>query len=458
MREMDKTVWEKQNEAGMKAIMEFNEGYKAFMTTAKTEREAVREAVKMAEEAGYVELEKVNGPLKSGDKVYSVNRGKNICLFIIGEKPLAEGMNILGAHIDSPRLDIKQNPLYETDGLVLLDTHYYGGIKKYQWVARPLALHGVVCRKDGSVVELAIGEKENDPVLGISDLLPHLGRDQMTKTADKVVTGEDLNALVGNIPADVEKDKVKTNILNMLKNEYGIEEEDFSSAELELVPAGAARDFGLDRSMIMSYGQDDRACAYTSLKAILDSPVCERTSCCILVDKEEIGSVGNTGMKSRYFENTMAELFDKLGEYSELNVRRCLRNSKMISSDVSIAFDPNYPSVSEKKNTAFMGKGICFNKFTGSRGKSGASDANPEFIAQIRHILDDAGVTYQTSELGAVDVGGGGTIAYIMACLDMEVIDAGIPVQSMHAPYEVTSKADIKEAYECYKVFLRDMK
>ena len=395
------------------------------------------------------------------DSVYSTNRGKNFLAFIIGEKPIREGMNLLGAHIDSPRTDLKQHPLYESNGLCLLDTHYYGGIKKYQWVATPLALHGVVCKKDGSTVKVSIGEKESDPVVGISDLLIHLAADQMSKTAAKVIEGEDLNVLVGSIPSkdkDTEKDKVKKNILDLLKEKYDIEEDDFISAELEIVPAGHARDLGLDRSMIMGYGHDDRVCAFTSLKAILDIEVPDRTACCILVDKEEVGSQGNSGMQSRFFENVIAKIMAKANEFSPIALMDCLSNSKMLSSDVSAAFDPNYPSVNEPKNTAYFGKGLCLNKYTGSRGKGGCNDANPEFIAQIRKVMDDNDVMFQTSELGRVDQGGGGTIAYILANLNVEVIDAGIAVQNMHSQYEVVSKADVYEGYRGYKAFLKDIK
>ena len=370
-------------------------------------------------------------------------------------------MNILGAHIDSPRIDLKQNPLYEDNGLVLFDTHYYGGIKNYQWVARPLALHGVVCKKDGSKVTLSIGEKEDDPVLEISDLLVHLARDQMGKTGNKIVEGEDLNALIGSIPAKGEKeenDLIKKNILKILKDEYQIEEDDFLSAELELVPAGRSRDLGFDRSMIIGYGHDDRVCAYTSLMALLETENTDRTSVCILTDKEEIGSVGSTGAHSDFFANSIAEVMNKQGVYSELSLRRAFENSAMISSDVSAAFDPNYPSVNENKNAAFFGKGISFNKFTGSGGKFGSSEAHAEYVARIRKIMDDNDVMFQFSEIGKVDQGGGGTIAYILANKNMDVIDAGIPVQNMHAPSETASKADIYEAYRAYKAFLKDMK
>lgn len=442
-------------------VMNFGKDYIDFMTLSKTERETVDNSIEIAEKAGFKDLNTVS-ELKAGDKVYFNNRGKSLFLFVVGKEDLANGLNILGAHVDSPRLDLKQHPLYEDSGLVLLDTHYYGGIKKYQWVAQPLALHGVVCKKDGSLVKVVIGESEDDPVVGVSDLLIHLAADQMKKTGSNVVEGEDLNVLFGSIPAATEEDEkelVKKNILNLLKEKYDIEEDDFISAEIEVVPAGKARDYGFDRSMVMAYGQDDNVCAYTSLRAIVEEENPERTSCCILSDKEEVGSQGNTGMHSSAFENTLAELMDKCGQYSELNIRRCLRNSMMLSSDVSAAHDPNYPSVSSpNQNNAEFGKGIVFNKYTGSRGKGGSNDANPEFIAKIRRVLDENGVNYQTSELGKVDQGGGGTIAYILANKDVEVIDAGVAVQNMHACYEVTSKVDIYEAYLAYKAFLKDMK
>lgn len=456
-----KTAWEKYNGEKLNEVMNFSEGYKTYLTNGKTERECTKGAIKLAKEAGFKDLYEVS-ELKAGDKVYANNRDKGVCLFVIGSEDLEKGMNILGAHIDSPRVDIKQNPLYEDHGLVLMDTHYYGGIKKYQWVAHPMALHGVVCKKDGTTVDVVVGEDINDPVVGISDLLVHLSGDQMAKTGSKVVEGEDLNVLVGSIPAlsddKDKKDLVKENILNILKEKYNIEEDDFISAELEIVPAGATRDYGLDRSMVIGYGHDDRICAYTSLMAILETHNPLRTACCILVDKEEVGSQGNTGMQSRFFENTIAEMLDRCGGYNDLKLRRLLRNSLMLSSDVSAAYDPNYPSVNELKNTAFFGKGICFNKYTGSRGKGGCNDANPEFIAKLRKVMDENKVAFQTAELGKVDQGGGGTIAYILANMDMEVIDAGIAVQNMHACYEVASKVDIYEAYRAYKAFLKDMK
>ena len=455
-----KTAWNKYLDGKLDTVMDFCEGYKDFLTHGKTERECTIGAVARAKAAGFKDINEVES-LKAGDRVYAVNRGKGVCLLVIGTENIEKGLNILGAHIDSPRIDIKQVPLYEDHGIVLLDTHYYGGIKKYQWVAHPMSLHGVVCKKDGSIVNVTIGEDPKDPVVGISDLLIHLSADQLSKKASNVIEGEDLNVTFGSIPVSSEEDGedlVKQQILALLKETYDIEEDDFMSAELELVPAGAARDYGLDRSMIMGYGHDDRICAYTSLIATLESENPERTSCCLLVDKEEVGSQGATGMQSRFFENTMAEVLEKMGCYSELTLRRLLRNSLMLSSDVSAGYDPNYPQVNELKNTAFLGKGIVFNKYTGSRGKGGCNDANPEFIAKIRNVLDNADVMFQTAELGKVDQGGGGTIAYILANMDMEVIDAGIAVQNMHACYEVASKVDTYEAYRAYKVFLKDMR
>ena len=455
-----KNVWEKYTGTKQKQVMEFSEGYKKFITASKTERESVNNSIVLAKKAGFKELGSFKS-IKAGDRVFVNNRGKSLCLFVIGKDKIENGLNVLGAHIDSPRLDIKQKPLYEDHGLVLLDTHYYGGIKKYQWVAQPMALHGVVCKKDGKTVEVALGEKESDPVVEISDLLIHLAQDQMQKTGAKVVEGEDLNVLFGSIPATGKKDEkelVKKNILALLKKEYGIEEDDFVSAELEVVPAGKARDLGLDRSMVMGYGHDDRICAYTSLMAVLEVTKPQRTTCCILTDKEEVGSQGNTGMQSRFFENTIAELLHLQKNDSPIALRHALSNSRMLSSDVSVAFDPNYPQVCELKNTAFFGGGIVFNKYTGARGKSGCNDANAEYIAKLRKVLDAKKVIYQTAELGRVDQGGGGTIAYIAANLNMDVIDAGIAVQNMHSCYETASKADIYEAYQAYKVFLSDMR
>ena len=458
MSKNEKCAWEKYDEQGIKEIFDFNEGYKNFMSLCKTERECVKETIRIAEENGYKNLDDVikNGEaLKAGDKVYANNMDKAIALFIVGERPMEDGMKILGAHIDSPRLDLKQNPLYEDTDLALLETHYYGGIKKYQWVTLPLAIHGVVCKKDGTKVDIVIGEDDNDPVIGISDLLVHLAQTQQEKKANKVIEGEDLNVLVGSIPLKgEEKDAVKANILKILNDKYGIEEEDFLSAELEIVPAGKARDYGIDRSMVMAYGHDDRVCSYSSLMAMLKVDKIDKTCVCLLVDKEEIGSVGATGMQSKFFENTVAEVMDRVGDYSDIKLRRALKNSKMLSSDVSAAFDPNYPSVMEKKNSAYFGKGLVFNKYTGSRGKGGCNDANPEFIAELRAIMDKHDVAFQTAELGKVDQGGGGTIAYILANYNMEVIDCGVALQNMHAPWEVSSKVDIYETKNGYKAFL----
>ena len=453
----NRNAWLKYSARDLKAVDALCEEYRQFISKCKTERECVDEVVRMAKALGYKDLASVK-KVKAGDRLYSVNKGKAIVLFTVGSEPLEKGMKILGAHIDSPRIDIKQNPLYEDSELALLDTHYYGGIKKYQWVTIPLAIHGVVCRKDGTTVKVVIGEDPADPVVGISDLLVHLSADQMKKDASKIIEGEDLNILVGSRPLKgEEKDAAKANILKLIKDKYGIDEDDFLSAELEAVPAGPARDYGIDASMIMGYGHDDRICAFTSAKALFNIDSIDRTGVCILVDKEEIGSVGATGMTSVFFENTVAELMDKLGDYSELKLRRALQNSHMLSSDVSAAFDPNFPSVMERKNAAFFGHGMTFNKFTGSRGKSGSNDANPEYIAKLRAALDRHKIAFQFCELGKVDQGGGGTIAYIMAKYNMEVIDSGIALHNMHAPWEVASKADIYEAEQGYEVFLREL-
>ena len=456
---MRENAWKKYDEAGVKEVFEYCEGYKKYISDCKTERECVSESIRIAETYGYRNLEDViknKETLKSGDKVYANNMGKGIALFLIGEEPMAAGCNILGAHVDSPRLDIKQNPLYEDKEFAMLDTHYYGGIKKYQWVTLPLALHGVVVKKDGTVIELNIGEDDSDPIVGISDLLVHLSADQMSKKASNVIEGEDLNVTIGSMPLDgEEKDAVKANILKLLKEKYDFEEDDFVSAEIEVVPAGKARDYGLDRSMVAGYGHDDRICAYTSMMAQLETESVKRTAVTLLVDKEEVGSIGATGQHSRFFENTVAEVMDRLGEYSELNVRRALKNSKMLSSDVSAAFDPNYAAVNEEKNSAFMGHGLVFNKYTGSRGKGGCNDANAEYMAELRNIMDSENVTFQTAELGKVDQGGGGTIAYILAQYNMEVIDSGIALHNMHAPWEIASKIDIWEATKGYKAFLK---
>ena len=449
-----KNAWEKYTGEKLNELMKFNEDYKNFLSTAKTERIAVEYSVALAEKYGFKELSEFD-TLKPGDKVYVTNLEKNICLFVIGDEPIEKGLNVLGAHIDSPRIDIKQNPLYEKNGFAMLDTHYYGGIVKYQWVARNLAIHGVVCKKDGVTVEVEIGEDETDPVLCITDLLPHLAYDKNAKPGNKVVEGEDLDITVGHMPlAGEEKDAVKAAILKLLKEKYDFEEEDFISAELEIVPAGPARDLGLDRSMIIGYGHDDRVCAYTSLRAILDSTKQTRTTCAFLVDKEEVGSIGATGAHSQFFANTIAELIAKQGDYNDLKLRRALTNTYMLSSDVSAAYDPLYPSVFEPKNSAYLGNGITFNKYTGARGKSGCNDTNPEFIAKVRKAMDDNNINYQTAELGKVDIGGGGTIAYIMGNTGMNVLDAGVPVLSMHAPNEVVSKVDVYEAYLAYKAFI----
>lgn len=459
-----KNVWLSYTEEQEREMEEVASKYRHFLNVGKTERECVTEIIREAEAAGYVELEKriaQGEALKAGDKVYTVGMKKIVSLFHIGEDSLEEGMNILCAHIDSPRLDIKQNPLYEDTDLAYLDTHYYGGVKKYQWVALPLALHGVVVKKDGTVVEVNIGEAEDDPIVYITDLLIHLSGKQLQKKAAEVIEGESLDILIGSrplkdVPDEKKKEAVKENVLKILQDKYGIEEEDFLSAELEIVPAGKARECGLDRSMIAGYGQDDRVCAYTSLLAMLEMEAPKRTSCCLLVDKEEIGSVGATGMQSRFFENSVAELLEGMGKYSELTLRRALRNSSMLSSDVSAGYDPAYSEAFEKKNTAYLGRGIVLNKFTGSRGKSGSNDANAEYVARVRRIFDEHEVGFQTAELGKVDVGGGGTIAYIAALYGMEVIDSGVAVLSMHAPWEVTSKADVYEAKKAYKAFLLD--
>ncbi len=460
---MEKPIaWTDYNDEQLAELESLCAEYRQFLSAGKTERECAVLTVQMAEAAGYRNLEEIieaGESVKVGDKVYAVNMKKAVILFHIGEEDIQKGMNILGAHIDSPRLDVKQNPMYEDSGLTYLDTHYYGGVKKYQWVALPLAIHGVVAKKDGSIVDVVIGEDENDPVVSVTDLLPHLAAKQMEKKAAVVIEGEKLDVLIGSRPlAGEKKDAVKANMLKILKEKYGMEEEDFLSAELEIVPAGKARETGIDRSMIMSYGQDDRVCAFTSLKAILDVKEVKKTACCILVDKEEIGSVGATGMESRFFENTIAELLACMGKEGDLALRRTLKNSKMLSSDVNAAYDPLYADAYEKKNASFAGCGMVFSKFTGSRGKSGSNDANAEYIAQIRKIMDDAKVRFQLAELGGVDVGGGGTIAYILALYGMDVIDCGVAVLNMHAPWEITSKADVYETKRGYEVFLRDMK
>lgn len=477
-----KNAWKDYSEEELSELTSLSNGYIDFLSECKTERLCAKRAIEMAEQAGYLPLEKVRkkgSKLKPGDKIWADIYGKSIMLIQIGKDPLSKGFNILGAHIDSPRLDLKQNPLYETNDVVLLDTHYYGGIKNYQWVALPLALHGVIAKKDGTTVEVSMGDRPEDPVFCVTDLPPHLGDEQMKKTGNLVVEGENLDILVGSRPAatteaeaDVagekkeksyedklkllsQKEPVKAYALSLLFEEYNIEEEDFLSAELEVVPAGRARECGFDRSMILGYGQDDRVCAYTSLLAQLEVNNPKTTSVCILADKEEIGSVGATGMTSLFFENTIAEIMELAGEGGLLPLRRALAHSNMLSSDVSAAFDPAYASVFEAKNSAYCGRGLVFNKYTGARGKSGSNDANAEYVAYLRHIMDEAGVHFQTAELGRVNAGGGGTIAYILAQYGMNVIDCGVPVLSMHAPWEVTSKADVYEAYRGYLAFLR---
>ena len=456
----NKIAWEKYPEGNKREeVFQFAENYRKFISDCKTERECVDFFVEKAEKAGFVNLEKViaeHTALKAGDRVYANNMGKGMALFVIGKESMEKGMNILGAHIDSPRLDLKQDPLYEDTDFAMLDTHYYGGIKKYQWVTLPLALHGVIAKKDGTVVKVNVGDKPGDPVFGVSDLLIHLSGEQLEKKAAKVIEGENLDLLIGSIPMQTEdekvKEKVKANIMNLLSKEYGIEEEDFLSAEIEVVPAGEAKDYGFDRSMIMGYGHDDRVCAYPSFEAMLVSEDPEITSVCLLVDKEEIGSVGASGMQSRFFENTVAEVMAAAGSYSELALRRALAGSKVLSSDVSAAFDPNFPSVMTKRNTAYFGKGLVFNKYTGSRGKGGSNDANAEYIGKLRTNE----VSFQTAELGKVDQGGGGTIAYILANYGMNVIDSGVPVLNMHAPWEIISKVDLYEAYRGYIAFLKE--
>ncbi|MCR4845424.1 MAG: aminopeptidase [Eubacterium sp.] len=462
-----KNAWKSYNKTDEKNLEKLCEGYKDYLFKGKTEREGTKYMIEQAELKGYKNLESYiakNKKLKAGDKVYAVNMNKTIALFNIGKKPLEEGMNILGAHLDSPRLDVKQNPLYESDDLAYLDTHYYGGIKKYQWVTLPLAIHGVVVKTDGTSVDVVIGEDDEDPVFCVSDILIHLAQDQMVKKASVAVEGENLDLLIASKPIKLSKDEkkedksdlVKKNVLEILKKKYGMKEEDFMSAELEIVPAGKPRDMGVDRSMIIAYGQDDKVCAYTSLIAQLNVEAPEKTSCTLLVDKEEIGSVGATGMQSKFFENTVAEILELAGCKGNLSLRRCLKNSSMLSSDVSAGFDPLYASCFEKKNAAFLGRGMVFNKFTGARGKSGSNDANAEYMGRVRGILENNKVHYQTAELGKVDQGGGGTIAYILSLYGMEVVDCGVAVLNMHAPWEVTSKADIYETEKGYEAFLRE--
>ncbi len=453
---MEKNAWKKYDATQLEQLESLANQYKQFLNAGKTERECAREAIRQAKEAGYVDLQDIiTGKKPMQSKIYAASMDKTVALFHLGKEPLEQGMRIVAAHIDSPRLDLKQNPLYEEGGMAYLDTHYYGGIKKYQWVTLPLAIHGVVAKKDGSCIDMVIGEQEDDPVFGVTDLLVHLAGEQLDKKGAKVVEGEALDLLVGNKPlVGEEKEAVKKQILQILQQKYGIEENDFVSAELEVVPAGKARDCGFDRSMIMAYGHDDRVCAFASLAALLQVADTEKTVCCLLVDKEEIGSVGATGMKSRFFENTVAELMALTDDYSELKLRRALSRSKMLSVDVSSAFDPTYAQAFDKRNAAYVGNGMVLKKYTGSRGKSGANDANAEYIGILRNVMDNAAITYQTAELGKVDYGGGGTISYIAALYGMDVIDCGVPVLNMHAPWEVISKADLYEAARGYYAFL----
>lgn len=455
---ISKLAWDTYSDNDMKEVFDLSDRYKEFMSIAKTERESVDYMINILNQQGFNDLNDIiknKTVLKKGDKVYYNNMGKSLAVFVLGSEDIENGLRIIGSHVDAPRIDLKQNPLYEENGLAMLDTHYYGGIKKYQWVTLPLALHGVFIKKDGTKVNVVIGEDENDPVIGISDLLIHLSAEQLDKKAGKVIEGEGLNLLVGSIPlkGSNEKDAVKMNILNILNEKYDIDENDFISAELEIVPAGKARDYGLDRSMVLAYGHDDRICAYTSFEAILEVESPKHTIVGLFVDKEEIGSVGATGMHSRFFENALAEIIAASGTYSDLTLRRAMQNSKMLSADVTVAYDPNFPSVVEKNNVAYFGKGVVFSKYTGARGKSGCNDANAEYVAYLRNIMDENNVIWQTSELGKVDQGGGGTIAYILAQYNMEVIDCGVALHNMHAPWEVASKADIYEAKKCYKVF-----
>lgn len=452
-----KNVWSHYSKSDLKQVMLFADKYKEFLSRAKTEREFVKLAKEIALEKGFKDIKEFKN-IKAGDKIFVTNKEKNLALIVIGKKSIEQGSRVLGAHIDSPRLDLKQNPLYEKNDFALLDTHYYGGIKKYQWVTIPLALYGVVCKKDGTTISISIGDNKNDPVLGISDLLIHLSQDQLQKSGSKIIEGEDLDITVGSIPLkDSKSNSVKENILKILKEKYDFEEEDFLSAEIEVVPAGNARDYGLDRSMVAGYGHDDRVCAFSSMYALFDADECEYTTIAVLVDKEEVGSIGATGAQSKWFENTIAELINLQEDYSDLKLRHAFENTMMLSSDVSAGFDPLYPNVNESKNSAYFGRGITFNKYTGSRGKSGCNDAMPEYFAKIRKVLDENNVYFQTAELGRVDQGGGGTIAYILGNYNMNVIDAGIAVLNMHAPMEIISKADLYEAYKAYKVFLKEM-
>ena len=451
-----KSIWETSDKKTLKKIQEFSEGYIDFLNNCKTERLAVEEAIKIAKEAGFRPISTYK-KLKEGDRVYYSNRDKNLFLAIIGKEPIVEGINAVVAHIDSPRLDLKPNPLYEADGMALLKTHYYGGIKKYQWTTIPLSIHGVVVRKDGTKLNVSIGEQEGEPVFCVTDLLPHLAKDQASKPLREAITGEELNILVGGIPFDDEKvkEKVKLNVLDILNKKYGMTERDFLSAELEVVPAFKAKSVGFDSAFVGGYGQDDRVCAYTSLKAICEIGLCKKTAVCVLADKEEVGSMGNTGMESRAFEFFLAELMNLRGEYDELALKRALSNSKMLSADVDAGYDPTYASAMEKNNSCYLGEGVCVAKYSGHGGKSGGNDASAEFVGEVRKIFDENDIAWQMGELGKVDQGGGGTIAYYLADQGLDVIDCGVAVLSMHAPFEITSKADIYMAYRAYNVFMK---
>lgn len=454
-----KSAWKAVDAAEKESVFALGEKYKAFLDAGKTERESTREIIRLAEEAGFTDLndwiEKGEKPVV-GSKLYAENKDKSVALFVMGEEPITAGMTVVGSHIDAPRLDVKPFPLYEDSGMGLMKTHYYGGVKKYQWATIPLALYGVVYNKDGKRIDIAIGDKPEDPVFFITDLLIHLSKDQLGKKMAEGITGEELNVVMGSIPMENEDEKnlVKANILHMLHEEYEMEELDFTTAELEIVPAGPARDVGLDRGMIAAYGHDDRVCAYASLHAIMEVDKPSKTAVALFMDKEEIGNTGNTGADSRFFENTVAELVALQGPYSDLELRRAFRKTEVLSADVGAAFDPTFPSVHDKKNASFAGNGVQLVKYTGARGKGGCNDANAEFLAKVRKIFDDAGVVWQVGELGKIDQGGGGTFAYTLAHLGAEVVDCGVPVLAMHAPYEMVSKVDVYMTYKAYKAFM----
>lgn len=449
----NENAWPRLTEEERNSVFQFGDEYKAFMAECKTERETAAKIIKLAEENGFINIVNATN-LKPGSKVYYNNKGKSVVLAVIGKESMQNGLRAVAAHIDSPRIDLKPNPMYEEGGLGLFKTHYYGGIKKYQWVTIPLSLHGVIIKADGEKINIVLGEDDNDPVLYITDLLPHLGKEQMEKKMGEAVSGEALNAVIGSVPLSDEV-SVKPNLLKLLNEKYGIIEEDFLSAELELVPAYKPRDIGLDRSMIGAYGQDDRVCAYTALRAILEVDVPEKTAVAVFADKEEVGSMGNTGLQSRFFENSIAELLEKHEGSTDIKLRRVLANSELLSADVNAAFDPTYPEVSEKLNTAYIGKGICITKYTGARGKGGSSDANAEFVGKVRKLFNENGVVWQSGELGKVDIGGGGTVAQYAANYGMDVLDCGVALLSMHSPYELSSKVDVYMAYKAYKVFMK---